>query len=160
MQLKQFINFYLFLILTFLIGCSQSPNNHKNSYYKKMEKLKYINHVNDFKWKNRLLVIRNKNQKFLFEQIKKNKNKLIDRDIAVVVIKDNNAFIKNNLLSEKFFKSLNKKMKHLDSSYETILFGLDGKIKKIYEKNIDLNEIFFDIDKMPMRMNEIKRNNY
>ena len=71
MQLKQFINFYLFLILTFLIGCSQSPNNHKNSYYKKMEKLKYINHVNDFKWKNRLLVIRNKNQKLLFEQIKK-----------------------------------------------------------------------------------------
>ena len=50
-------------------------------------------------------------------------------------------------------------MKHLDHSYETILFGLDGKIKK-YMKNIDLNEIFWDIDKMPMRMNEIKRNNY
>ena len=156
MQLKQFINFNLFLILTFLVGCSQNPNNHKNSYYKKMEKLKYINHVNDFKWKNRLLVIRNKNQKLLFEQIKKNKNKLIERDIAIIVLKGNNAFIKNNLLPEKFFKSLNKKIKHLDSSYEIILFGLDGKIKKIYEKNIDLNKVFLDIDKMPMRKYEIK----
>ena len=51
-------------------------------------------------------------------------------------------------------------MKYIDNIHEAILIGLDGKIKKIYKKDTDLNIIFSDIDKMPMRINEMKNNSY
>ena len=38
-----------------------------------------------------------------------------------------------------------------------ILIGKDGQIKNLYTKNTNLNEIFSDVDKMPMRMNEMLR---
>ena len=153
-------NYYIFLVLIFMLGCNQYSTSSKNKLYlKKMKELDQFEHIDDFKWMNRVLVIKNKNQKLLFEQIKNNKTKLYDRDIVIIILNDKNAYIKNKVLSKIFYKSLKKKMKDLDDVYETILLGRDGKIKKIYPKNIDLDIIFADIDKMPMRINEMKKNN-
>ncbi|OUT42770.1 MAG: hypothetical protein CBB66_00500 [bacterium TMED6] len=144
-------NYLFFLFLILIIGCNQYLPNHT-----KMKKTEKINHINDFKWINRVLVL--KSESFLIEQIKINEKKISKRDIIIVTI-DENTYIKKNVLSDNFYKSLKKKLKSIDSTYEAILIGLDGKIKKIYNKDIDLNTIFSDIDKMPMRINEMKKNN-
>ena len=144
-------NYLFFLVLIF--GCNQYLPN-----IKKMEKLENINHINDFKWINRVLIV--KNQNFLVEQIQINEKKIFERDIIIIVIKDSSAYLKNNILSENFYKSLNKKLKYVDYINQAILIGLDGKVKKTYNEDTDFYEIFSDIDKMPMRINEMKKNNY
>jgi len=150
MQINRIKN-YFFLFLILIIGCNQYPQN-----YKKMEKIVKINHINDFKWINRLLIIKNQNQKKLFTQMKTNEKKLFERDIIIIVIIDENAYIENNILPYNFYKSLKNKLNKIDNIYKTILIGRDGKIKKTYKIDIDLNVIFSDIDKMPMRINEMK----
>ena len=125
-----------------------------------MIRLDKLEHINDFKWYNRVLIINNKNQKNLLKQVKNSKKKLYNRDIIIIILKEKNAYINDKVLSEKFYKTLKKKIRHLDNSYKTILIGRDGKIKKIYKKNIDLNRVFLDIDKMPMRINEMKNDIY
>ena len=142
---------YLFLVLILMIGCNQYLSN-----YKKMAKSEKINNINDFKWINRVLVL--KSQSFLIEQIKINEKRILERDVIIIVIKDKIAYINNNVLSDIFYKSLGKKMKHIDNIHEGVLIGLDGKIKKVYKKDTDFNMIFSDIDKMPMRINEMKSN--
>ena len=122
-----------------------------------MEKSEKINHINDFKWINRVLVLRS--ESFLKEQIKINEKKIFERDVIIIVTIDESAYIKNTVLSDNFYKSLKKKLKSIDSIHQAILIGLDGKIKKIYNKDTDLNMIFSDIDKMPIRINEMKKNN-
>ena len=67
---------------------------------------------------------------------------------------------KNNVLSDYFYSSLNGKLQYMDSVNELLLIGLDGRVKKVYKKDTDLSAIFSDIDKMPMRINEIKNNNF
>ena len=148
------IKIYLFfLVLILMMGCNQYLPN-----YKKIEKLEKINHINDFKWINRVLIV--KNQNFLLQQIQINEKKIFERDIIIIVIKDSSAYLKNNILSENFYKSLNKKLKYVDYINQAILIGLDGKVKKTYKEDTDFYEIFSDIDKMPMRINEMKKNNY
>ena len=142
---------YFFLVLILIIGCNQYLPN-----YKKMEKLEKINNINDFKWINRVLIL--KSQSFLIKQIKINEKKILERDIIIIVIKDKTAYIKNSVLSDVFYKSLKKKLKHINNIHDGVLIGLDGKIKKIYKKDTDLNMIFSDIDKMPMRINKMKDN--
>ena len=97
-------NYLFFLVLILMIGCNQYLFK-----YKKMERLEKINHINDFKWINRVLVL--KNQSFLIEQIKIDEKKIFERDLIIIVIKDKNAYIKNNILSDNFYKSLEKKNK-------------------------------------------------
>ena len=86
---------YFFLVLILIIGCNQYFPN-----YKKMEKLEKINNINDFKWINRVLVL--KSQSFLIKQIKINEKKIFERDIIIIVIKDKTAYIKNSVLSNLF----------------------------------------------------------
>ena len=145
-------NYLYFLFLILIIGCNQYLPN-----YTRMEKSEKINHINDFKWINRVLVLRS--ESFLKEQIKINEKKIFERDVIIIVTIDESAYIKNTVLSDNFYKSLKKKLKSIDSIHQAILIGLDGKIKKIYNKDTDLNMIFSDIDKMPMRINEMKKNN-
>ena len=146
-------NYHFFLVLILMIGCNQYLPN-----YKQMEKSEKLNHINDFKWINRVLIL--KSQSFLIEQIKINEKKIFERDVIIIVIKDKSVYIKNNVLPDNFYKSLKKKLKYIDNIHEAILIGLDGKIKKIYKKDTDMNIIFSDIDKMPMRINEMKNNSY
>ena len=144
-------NYLFFLFLILIIGCNQYLPNHT-----KMKKTEKINHINDFKWINRVLIV--KKQNFLLQQIQIKEKKIFERDIIIIVIKDNGAYLKNNILSENFYKSLNKKLKYVDYINQAILIGLDGKVKKTYKGDTDFDEIFSDIDKMPMRINEMKNN--
>ncbi len=143
---------FLFLPLIFMIACNQFSPNLKN-----MEKLEEINDIKDFKWISRVLLVKNHNS--LLEQIKENEKNILERDLIIIVIKDNTAHLKKNILSDYFYNSLAGKLQYMDSINELVLIGLDGRVKKVYQKDTDLNVIFSDIDKMPMRINETKNNN-
>ena len=122
-----------------------------------MENLEKVNHIKDFKWINRVLIVKNQNS--ILEQIKENEKNILKRNLIIILIKDDSAHVKNYILSDYFYNSLDEKLQYMDSANEIILIGLDGRVKKVYEKDTDLSAIFLDIDKMPMRINEIKNNN-
>ena len=144
---------FLFLPLIFMIACNQFSPNSKN-----MEKFEEINDIKDFKWISRVLLVKNQNS--TLEQIKENEKNILERDLIIIVIKDNSAHLKNNILSDYFYSSLDGKLQYMDSINELVLIGLDGMVKKVYKKDTDLSLIFSDIDKMPMRINETKNNNF
>ena len=147
------MNFILFIPLIFMRACNQYSSNSKN-----MEKFEEINDIKDFKWISRVLLVKNQNS--TLEQIKENEKNILERDLIIIVIKDNSAHLKNNILSDYFYSSLGGKLQYMDSINELVLIGLDGMVKKVYKKDTDLSVIFSDIDKMPMRINETKNNNF
>ena len=111
-----------------------------------------INNLSDLKWKSRLLIISSIN---LSSQLTDNNEQLIERNIAVITIKNNISYLNNSPMSNTFLNSVNKKVDSLSINYKIILIGLDGQIKKTYLEDIDIHQIFQDIDSMPMRINEI-----
>ena len=123
-----------------------------------MENLEKVNHIKDFKWINRVLIVKNQNS--ILEQIKENEKNILKRNLIIILIKDDSAHVKNYILSDYFYNSLDGKLQYMDSVNELLLIGLDGRVKKVYKKDTDLSAIFSDIDKMPMRINEIKNNNF
>ena len=63
-----------------------------------------------------------------------------------------------NQMSKRFSQSILKKVKNIPQQVYFVLIGKDGRIKNLFSKNTGMNEIFSVVDKMPMRINEMKRN--
>ena len=82
---------------------------------------------------------------------------LNEREFVIIQFDGENAFIEDKKMSKRFSYSLKKKLKDVPEEVYLILIGKDGQIKNLYTKNSNLNEIFSDVDKMPMRMNEMLR---
>ena len=118
---------------------------------------KSINHLSDLKWKNRVLVVVT-NEKEKIEDLIRNYNiELNEREFVIIQFDGENAFIEDKKMSKRFSYSLEKKLKDVPEEVYLILIGKDGQIKNLYTNNSNLNEIFSDVDKMPMRMNEMLR---
>ena len=118
---------------------------------------KSINHLSDLKWKNRVLVVVT-NEKEKIEDLIRNYNiELNEREFVIIQFDGENAFIEDKKMSKRFSYSLEKKLKDVPEEVYLILIGKDGQIKNLYTKNTNLNEIFSDVDKMPMQMNEMLR---
>ena len=116
-------------------------------------KIYHLNNINDLKWKFRPLIISSID---LSIQLTDNNEQLIERSIAVITIKNNIAYLNSIPMSNAFLNSVNKKINSISKKYTMILIGLDGRIKKTYLEDIDMRQIFRDIDSMPMRINEMK----
>ena len=144
----------IFLFIIFLLTSCNSISKDINS--KKNISTKKIESINYFKWKNRILIIRENNTT---KKINKFSKQFNERDILIIKIKDKKSYINDNLMPEKFYKTIDKKIKNINKSFTCILIGKDGKIKKTYFKDIDINEIFKKVDSMPMRMRELKKIN-
>tara|TARA_B100000886_G_scaffold299659_1_gene228296 strand:+ start:420 stop:839 length:420 start_codon:yes stop_codon:yes gene_type:complete len=130
-----------FILLLFL-----NPNNSKIN-----------DHLKDLKWKNRVLVVVTKDKEEINEITKIHNVELTEREFVIIQFDGENSFIDDKLMSKRFSYSLKKKVKDLPEEVHLILIGKDGEIKNLYTKNTNLNEIFTEVDKMPMRMNEMRR---
>ncbi|TRY32659.1 DUF4174 domain-containing protein [Aliiglaciecola sp. M165] len=114
--------------------------------------------LQQLKWKHRIVVttlVDNDAVNALAEQIKKNSDFFDERKLIVVVkVNDMLVEIKQNIMIEG-----NNKTQFLNrlQNNNTILIGLDGGTKATYPA-LNWQEIFADIDSMPMRRNEIERN--
>ena len=123
-----------------------------------LDSLKSINHLSDLKWKNRVLVVVTNEKEEIKDLITNHNNELNEREFVVIQLDDEKAFIDYTQMSKRFSKSILKKVKNISQEVYFVLIGKDGRIKNLFSKNTGLNEIFSEVDKMPMRINEMKRN--
>jgi hypothetical protein len=115
-----------------------------------------INDIHDFKWNNRALIIKDNHEIKISEQIDNLATDFDERDFVIIHLKNQKTFINNVEMSKKFSKSILKKVKNISENHYFILIGKDGGIKHSYPKTIDIKKIFFDVDKMPMRILEVE----
>ena len=123
-----------------------------------LDKLKSINHLSDLKWKNRVLLVVTNEKEEIKDLIKIHNIELNEREFVVIQLDDEKAFIDYTQMSKRFSKSILKKVKNISQEVYFVLIGKDGRIKNLFSKNTGMNEIFSEVDKMPMRINEMKRN--
>ena len=123
-----------------------------------LDSLKSINHLSDLKWKNRVLVVVTNEKEEIKDLITNHNNELNEREFVVIQLDDEKAFIDYTQMSKRFSKSILKKVKNIPQEVYFVLIGKDGRIKNLFSKNTGMNEIFSEVDEMPMRINEMKRN--
>ena len=142
-------------IIVLILSFASSFNFIKSSLEMRllMDTKKIVN-ISDFKWKSRPLIIPNPSI-VLINKIADNKASFIERDIVIIIMKNDIAYIDSQKISQSFSNSILAKDITIENNNITLI-GLDGLIKKSYSKNIKLNQIFMDIDSMPMRMYELK----
>ena len=121
-------------------------------------KLNYKNYqtINDFKWNSRLIVLVNVNDKMINYNLEMFKDQLIERNVVILKINNESAFIDNLEMKNVFYKSLSKII-DTNKSNSIYLIGKDGKIKNEYNENINLESVIKRIDSMPMRKREMKK---
>ena len=119
---------------------------------------KSINHLSDLKWKNRVLVVVTKEKEEIEDLIRNHNIELNEREFVIIQFDGENAFIEDKKMSKRFFHSVLKKVKNSPREVYLVLIGKDGGIKNLFSKTTNLNKIFYEVDKMPMRKNEVKRN--
>ena len=123
-----------------------------------LESSKSINHLSELKWKNRVLVVVTNEKEEIKDLITNFNNELNEREFVVIQLDGEKAFIDDKKMSKRFSHSVLKKLKRIPQEVYLVLIGKDGKIKNLFSKTTNLNEIFLEVDKMPMRINEMKRN--
>ena len=119
---------------------------------------KSISHLSDLKWKNRVLVVVTKEKEEIEDLIRNHNMELNEREFVIIQFDGENAFIEDKKMSKRFSHSVFKKVKNIPREVYLVLIGKDGGIKNLFLKTNNLNEIFSEVDKMPMRINEMKSN--
>ena len=120
--------------------------------------LESMNHLSELKWKNRVLVVITNEKKEIKDLITNYNNELNEREFVVIQLDGEKAFVDDKKMSKRFSHSVLKKIKRIPQEVYLVLIGKDGRVKNLYSKNANVNEIFLEVDKMPMRINEMKRN--
>lgn len=122
--------------------------------------------LDDFQWKNRLLIIYADDQKSsdLEEQLTEITQKQEDyyeRDLNVIILKNQNVEIWNS--NENHNLQFNKIIKELNieetQPYQNLLIGKDGGVKLRSNSPISNEKLFRTIDTMPMRQREMRDGN-
>ena len=134
------------MLNSFILLLLLNPNNSKIN-----------DHLKDLKWKNRVLVVVTNDKEEINDLLTIYNIELTEREFVIIQFDGENSFIDDKLMSKRFSYSLKKKVKGIPEEVHLILIGKDGQVKNLYTKNTNLNEIFSDVDKMPMRMNEMLR---
>ena len=121
--------------------------------------------LKSFEWKNRILVIGGNDSKYQnqFEILEVNKNEYIDRDMVVILINTDESKISYDGLEDfinlDYDSTLSIRKRFNFNDFNLVLIGKDGGVKYNTNEVVKINKIFEIIDKMPMRMKEIKERN-
>ena len=144
--------FLIITSLSFIIFINCSGNNVKLD-------------LKSFEWENRVLVVGGKGSKYQnqFENLEGNINEYTERDMVVILInKDESkkSYDGLNVLNKLDYESTLSIRKRFNfDNFNLILIGKDGDVKYNNNEPVKINKIFEIIDKMPMRMKEIKERN-
>ena len=116
-----------------------------------------VDHIRDLKWQKRILVINTGDRIEMQKLTSFYSEELKDRDFVVIQLNGHEAFFEDKRMSKRFTKSLLKKLKNYDKSDYFILLGKDGGVKNSFTQGTEMRTIFDQVDRMPMRMNEMRR---
>lgn len=104
-----------------------------------------ISAVTSLKWEKRVIVIfESVNQEKQIELFQNSKKEFLDRDMAIITVKEN---------SNDFIKHFNGK----SNSPSIYLIGKDGGLKFESDELVNPEVIYKTIDKMPMRIQEMNK---
>tara|TARA_Y100001970_G_scaffold240466_1_gene303232 strand:- start:905 stop:1126 length:222 start_codon:yes stop_codon:yes gene_type:complete len=67
------------------------------------------------------------------------------------------SFINDRKMSNYFTRSVLEKIQTFESKSCFYLIGKDGQVKNAYSSLIEIERIFSDVDKMPMRKFEVRK---
>lgn len=112
------------------------------------------------RFKHRLLLVdtsQSVSRETIDKAIAKSSEYLIDRKLIIIVRQEENAEIVWGHVDTNDNVDLKTIERVLDGQ-TAVLIGLDGGIKNHYQ-NFDLLNVFDDIDRMPMRRAELRKNN-
>ena len=115
--------------------------------------------LSDLKWKKRIIIIADDENFNFNKRIKKYRKEIEEREISIIFFNKNIAYLDNKIISKKFSNSVEKKIKDINPYHRLILIGKDGGVKNSYLFETELEKIFYDVDKMPMRRYEVKKRN-
>ena len=118
-----------------------------------------IGHLSDLKWKKRIVIISDDENFSFNKRIKKYQKEIEEREISIIFFNKNIAYLDNKIISKKFSNSVGNKIKNKNPNHRLILIGKDGGVKNSYLFETELEKIFYDVDKMPMRRYEVKKRN-
>ena len=111
--------------------------------------------LEQYRWKNRILIIFSHDTGFMEEQkriLKNVRSGLVDRDMILFGFdEDNPPFISKESLN---LETLQESLSIRDDS--VVLLGKDGYVKATWESIVDPRIIFDIIDAMPMRQREMR----
>lgn len=119
--------------------------------------------ISDYQWKNRLVILLTDSldrelYQLQLKDLKTDLPGLKERKILIITLTPNYQITGiDNEIKKK--ADLNyKKLKKETDGFEVILVGLDGYSKLRQSKLLSHQELFAQIDRMPMRRDEIKKN--
>ncbi len=121
--------------------------------------------LKSFEWENRVLIIggNGSNYQNQLDSLEVNKNEFIDRDLVVILINKDESRISydglEGFINLDYDSALGIRKRFNIENFNLILIGKDGEVKYSTNEPIKINIIFEIIDKMPMRMQEIKERN-
>ena len=136
---------YIILISIFIINT-----------FVQAESLSTLSNIDSLAWKNRVVIVNEiKNQDKSLQLLKEHVVQIDDRDIIWFLIKDN--LVLSNYkgdLSSEFVRNISQRFSDLQN--KVILIGKDGGIKSKSDY-LNLEDIFSEVDSMPMRLFEIQK---
>ena len=115
--------------------------------------------ISPLKWENRIILVNTINNKdSILKRLEQHAAEINERDIVWFVIR--NGAVATNFngdIADDFVTNTNQKykVKYTIDQEKVILIGKDGAIKSS-RKNLELAEIFSEIDMMPMRKIEMQ----
>ena len=118
--------------------------------------------ISDYQWKNRLVVLLTDSQdselyQLQLKDLKTDLPGLEERKILVITLTPNYQITGiDNEIKKKAALNYSKLKKETDG-FEVILVGLDGYSKLRQSKLLSHQELFAQIDRMPMRRDEMRR---
>jgi hypothetical protein len=123
-----------------------------------MNETEKVDEISDLRWEYRIVLGVVENQDILTNSIEAwedNKVEVKDRKIVCFITDGQHHYTSyQHPLDENIWKEVARMMDESNESFA--LIGLDGGVKARYEK-LDVSEIFSLIDTMPMRQQEIRR---
>ena len=116
-----------------------------------------IDNLKDLKWKKRVLVVNTSDRTDTKKLTDVYNEELKDRDFVVIQLDGQDTYLGDKRMSRRFTKSLLKKIKNHHERDYFILLGKDGGVKNSFTKETGMKTIFNEVDRMPMRMNEMRK---
>ena len=120
--------------------------------------------LNEYKWKNRLILIftqssDSKNAEEQLNKLKKDTDGLKERKLKIIHSIPGEYQTVFPEISDWQNSDLYREMKQEKEKFEIILIGLDGGVKLRQTDHLTLSQLFQTIDSMPMRQAEMRDNN-
>ena len=118
--------------------------------------------LNQFRWENRIVVMfaRSSDSALYKHQVNKfssHKDGFYDRDLILISIFDKEcATLDEEIISDSSANDIRSKLSPPNDVYSIFLIGKDGGIKLKQNEYLGPEELFRVIDRMPMRMREMK----